>query len=89
MFPSLLAWRMPARDVLCLFAASLVIILMLNHGFAAGVVLFAKAKEVVAPIHSQFRQRVVKKQYLAITVGVPPLQHFSADAPIDKDPEHE
>lgn len=33
------------------------------------------------------RRKTVRKQYLALAVGVPPQQHFTVDAPIDRDPE--
>ncbi|KAL4424411.1 hypothetical protein ABPG77_005654 [Micractinium sp. CCAP 211/92] len=52
-----------------------------------GVVLFAKKKDIVDRVHAQFRRKTVRKQYLALAVGVPQQQHFTVDAPIDRDPE--
>lgn len=39
------------------------------------------------PPRSLSRQKSVRKQYLALAVGVPPEQEFTVDAPIDRDEE--
>ncbi len=41
---------------------------------ASGIVLFAKNKNALANIHHQFKERLVKKSYLAV-VGNPPPKH--------------
>lgn len=48
-----------------------------------GVLLFAKSRDVVPALHAQFREKQVKKRYLALVHGIPPTDHvFSVDAPI-------
>lgn len=47
----------------------------------SGVVLFAKRKDALQALHQQFRERHVRKTYLAITAQAPPeqqgeLQHY-------------
>lgn len=41
------------------------------------------------PLHPSHppRRKTVRKQYLALAVGVPRQQHFTVDAPIDRDPK--
>lgn len=53
--------------------------------WTSGVLLFAKTRDVVADIHTQFRERRVQKGYLALAVGVPEQRLFSVDAPLGKD----
>lgn len=48
-----------------------------------GVLLFAKSRDIVPAMHAQFREKQVKKRYLALVHGIPPTdQPFSVDAPI-------
>ena len=47
-----------------------------------GVVLFAKARDVVPAVHLQFRNKSARKQYLALVAGVPEWQTIEVDAPI-------
>ena len=52
----------------------------------SGIVLFAKAPDVVAGMHSQFREQRVHKQYLALTLGIPRESAFSVTAGIAQHP---
>jgi len=52
----------------------------------SGIVLFAKAPDVVATMHLQFRQQQVQKQYLALCMGIPAETHFTVDAGIADHP---
>ena len=52
----------------------------------SGIVLFAKAADVVAPMHEQFRQQQVQKQYLALCMGTPTQAHFNVEAGITDHP---
>lgn len=48
----------------------------------SGVMLFAKDSAAVAPVHAQFRQRTVRKAYLAVALACPSTTHFSCSAPL-------
>jgi 23S rRNA pseudouridine1911/1915/1917 synthase len=52
----------------------------------SGVVLFGKRPGVVPHVHRQFRERHVRKRYLALTVSVPADAAFSVDQPIGRHP---
>ncbi len=52
----------------------------------SGIVLFAKAADVVAAMHLQFRQQQVQKQYLALCMGTPTQTHFTVDVGITDHP---
>lgn len=52
----------------------------------SGIVLFAKAADVVAKAHEQFRQQQVQKQYLALCMGTPSQAHFAVDIGITDHP---
>ena len=52
----------------------------------SGIVLFAKAADVVAAMHEQFRQQRVQKQYLALCMGIPAQMQFAVDAGIADHP---
>lgn len=52
----------------------------------SGVVLFAKAPDVVAAMHEQFRLQQVQKQYLALCLGTPEQTSFTVDAGIAEHP---
>lgn len=47
-----------------------------------GVVLFAKRREVVPALHAQFREKAVRKRYIALVAGVPGWKEREVDAPI-------
>eukprot|EP01025_Chloroclados_australasicus_P011195 TRINITY_DN14842_c0_g1_i4.p1 TRINITY_DN14842_c0_g1~~TRINITY_DN14842_c0_g1_i4.p1 ORF type:complete len:424 (-),score=1.96 TRINITY_DN14842_c0_g1_i4:843-2114(-) len=48
----------------------------------SGVVVMAKSKQFAANLCQQFRNQVVAKTYLALTIGVPNIEEFSVHAPI-------
>ena len=52
----------------------------------SGIVLFAKAADVVAAMHEQFRQQQVQKQYLALCMGTPSQTHLTVEAGITDHP---
>jgi 23S rRNA pseudouridine1911/1915/1917 synthase len=52
----------------------------------SGVVIFAKAPDVVAVMHDQFREQRVHKQYLAICMGTPSQSTFTVNAGIGPHP---
>lgn len=49
-----------------------------------GVVLFAKARDVVPAVHAQFRHKTARKSYLALVAGVPAWNELTVDAPIGR-----
>ena len=52
----------------------------------SGIVLFAKAPDVVAAMHEQFREQQVQKQYLALCLGTPTQREFTVNAGITDHP---
>ncbi len=52
----------------------------------SGIVLFAKAPDVVAAMHEQFREQQVQKQYLALCLGIPAQRDFTVNAGIADHP---
>ncbi|MCC7475666.1 MAG: RluA family pseudouridine synthase [Pirellulales bacterium] len=53
-----------------------------------GVIVVAKNNEAHDILAAQFKSRVVKKEYLAIVVGVPELDRDQIDEPIGDHPTH-
>jgi len=49
-----------------------------------GVLLFAKSRDVVSELHRQFREKSVRKEYLAVVHGVPLWTETEVDAPIGR-----
>ncbi len=39
--------------------------------------------------HKTCRKKTVRKEYMALAVGVPPQREFTVDAPIDRDEEEQ
>jgi len=54
----------------------------------SGVTLLVKAHALTAGISAQFAAKTVRKEYLAVCLGVPPARCFSVDAPIARHPRH-
>jgi len=52
----------------------------------SGVMIGARTDEAALLLKKQFAQRTVKKAYVAITVGVPKLDHAVIDVPIGRNP---
>ena len=52
----------------------------------SGLIIAAKNPEALDFLSRQFRDRTVKKTYLAVTRGNPPLQEGEIDEPIGRDP---
>ncbi|MEM7164249.1 MAG: RluA family pseudouridine synthase [Planctomycetota bacterium] len=51
-----------------------------------GLLLFARNRDAQAAVRRQFRERVVQKSYLALAVGVPPVDSGVIEIAIDEDP---
>ena len=54
----------------------------------SGLIVVAKTEKAHHDISSQIKGREVHKGYLALTVGVPPQDSGTVDAPIARDPRH-
>ncbi|QDZ25765.1 pseudouridine synthase [Chloropicon primus] len=54
----------------------------------SGVLLYSKDKDLCAFVQTLFRERRVKKHYLAICCGNPP-DHFIADSALERKTDHE
>lgn len=52
----------------------------------SGVVLFGKSPDIVAAMHDQFREQRVRKQYLALSLGIPEQSSFTAEGGIGQHP---
>ena len=52
----------------------------------SGVVLFAKTDAARRGVVRQFERRTVRKQYLAVTIGVPPMGQAVIEAALARDP---
>jgi 23S rRNA pseudouridine1911/1915/1917 synthase len=52
----------------------------------SGIVLFAKTEAARRGVVRQFERRTVRKQYLAVTLGIPPTQQAVIEAPLARDP---
>ncbi len=57
-------------------------------GDTSGLVVFAKTAEARDHLCTQFEQREVKKQYLAIVCGVPPSDSGIIELPLADDEQH-
>lgn len=54
----------------------------------SGLIVVAKTEKAHHDISSQIKSRAVHKGYMALTVGVPPQDSGTVDAPIARDPRH-
>ena len=54
----------------------------------SGLMMVAKTENAHRGLSGQIKNREVRKGYLALTVGVPPLAEGTVDAPIARDPRH-
>lgn len=54
----------------------------------SGLIVVAKTEKAHQDISGQIKERQVHKGYLALTVGVPPQDSGTVDAPIGRDPRH-
>ncbi|MDE2778493.1 MAG: RluA family pseudouridine synthase [Chloroflexota bacterium] len=54
----------------------------------SGLIVVAKTEKAHHDISSQIKRREVHKGYMALTVGVPPQDSGTVDAPIARDPRH-
>ena len=54
----------------------------------SGLIVVAKTEKAHHDISSQIKSRAVHKGYMALTVGAPPQDSGTVDAPIARDPRH-
>ena len=54
-----------------------------------GVVVFAKDAQSAESVNAQFREKTVRKAYLAICLGIPVENDFVVETFIDLDPTHD
>ena len=54
----------------------------------SGLMVVAKTEKAHHGLSAQIKARQVHKGYLALTVGIPPLDEGTIDAPIARDPRH-
>src|SRR5687767_2457044 len=54
----------------------------------SGVIIFAKSEEAQATLQKQFKERTVRKVYLALVKGVPKLTQAVLDWPIGRNPKN-
>ena len=54
----------------------------------SGLIVVAKTEKAHLDISSQIKSRAVHKGYMALTVGAPPQDSGTVDAPIARDPRH-
>lgn len=53
----------------------------------SGVLVAAKDRDTASLAHAQFRDKTVRKAYLALALGVPEQQVFTIDEPIGQHPD--
>ena len=54
----------------------------------SGVILFARARDIVPAVHAAFRNKTIHKEYLAVVAGIPEWTELTVDAAIDRN-EHD
>jgi RluA family pseudouridine synthase len=53
----------------------------------SGVVIFGRTRATTEAVARQFRGRSVRKEYLALVAGTPPVARFVIDRPLGKNPD--
>ena len=48
----------------------------------SGILLFAKARDIVPAIHAAFRDKTIQKRYLALAIGSPEWEELTVNEPI-------